>query len=501
MRKLFLIVLFILGFSTQSFAEADVEFILDVSGSMVEKLNGAAQIDLAKKAVLDSLAEINPKQLVALRVYGHRIDKSQKEESCKDTELLIPFKQLDAKEFNTKVSSLSPKGWTPIAYSLQESRNDLLDVGLGREVERVIILMTDGEETCGGNPLEVLKKLKDEGFKLKVHTVGFNVNEVARKQLKEIADFTGGKYFDAKNAEQLKKSFKEATKETAQLLEKTKVSYGTEIRGGDSYEKAVPLELDKEYKLDHHQKLHDYDYFYLDLKKAERLNITLKTREKGVDIEDDGSIRETNHPYAGLELHAPSYDKQKDINIIGGAHKTETIAYSPKETGRYYILLGSVYEPMNKDHMSFIVSVERKGDLGTTNDAGDTIDSAMPVEIKRYEKNYLGENDDLDIFSFQAKAADVYLFGVIPNSKASRHIDLRVYNEFKESLFSGSSAVDSGIKSTDVKISEDGTYYVEVGYDDEAPVEYSLILKKKAVEETSSKTEPTTEEQQPKEGQ
>ncbi len=496
MRKSFLIILVLLSFSSQSFAEADVEFILDVSGSMVEKLNGTAQIDLAKKALLDSLVEINPKQLVALRVYGHRIDKSKKDESCKDTELLIPFKQLDTKEFNTKVSALTPKGWTPIAYSLQESRNDLLDVGLAREVEKVIILMTDGEETCGGDPLAVLKQLKDEGFKLKVHTVGFNVNEVARKQLKEIADFTGGKYFDAKNAEQLKKSFKEATKESAQLLEKTKISYGTEIRGGDSYEKAVPLELDKEYKLDHHQKVGDYDYFYLDLKKAERLNITLKTREKGIDIEDDGSVRETNHPYAGLELHDPTYDKQKDINIIGGAHKTESITYSPKETGRYYILLGNTYEAMNKDHMSFIISVERKGDLGTTNDAGDTIDSAMPVEIKRYEKNYLGENDNLDIFSFPAKTNEVYLFGIIPNSKARSPIDLRVYNEFKESLFSGSSAVDSGIKSTAVKIPEDGTYYLEVGYDNDNSVEYSLILKKKAVEETSSSPKQTEEEQQ-----
>ncbi len=476
----FFIALLALNFvASVAFADGDIEFILDISGSMQQKLNGESQIDSARAATLNALNEIKINQLVALRVYGHRVDQSKKEESCKDTELLIPFKQLDKQEFSAKIQDLTPRGYTPIAYSLEQSRNDLIDVGMGREAERVIILMTDGEETCGGDPIAVLKKLREEGFRLKVFTVGFNVNDIARKQLKDIADFSGGKYFDAKNGLELKNALSEATKETVVLLEKKKSTYGSEIRGGDSYETAKPIETDKEYRLDHHQKVNDYDYFFLDGVKGDEFTITLTTFEKGIFLKADGKAQENESPYAGLELHEATRSKVKAINIIGGRSKAETIVYRPKEAARFYLLVGNIYEAMHKDQVTFKIAKTHKGDLGTDNDAGDDPQTALPISAQRYATSIIGDVDEFDTFSLDAKKGEKYVFGVIPNNKQTGGFAIRCYDEFKQNILTAFAASDSGLKSDEIEIPEDGTYYLEIRYQNDNPMDYALIVKKK----------------------
>ncbi len=471
---------------TTAQAQADVEFILDVSGSMEQKLNGEVQLDSARKALLGALENINEKQLVAVRVYGHRIDKGKKDESCKDTELLIPFSKLNRAQISSAISSLSPRGYTPIAYSLEQSRNDLLDVGVGREVERVIILLTDGEETCGGDPIAVLKKLQDEGFKLTVFTVGFNVNDVARNQLKEIATFTGGKYFDAKNAAELNSSLKEATKASAVLLEKKKSTYGAAVRGGDSYETAAQIETGKELKLDHHQKKNDFDYFYVDLKVGDEVNFSLNTLEKGIQIRPDGTELENVNPYAGLQLHDSNRSRVKELVIIGGPSHQEKASYRPAAAGRYYILVGNIYEFQHKDQVTFRIEVVKKGDADTDQDAGSSMQGAMKIQAGRYEKNFIGEPDSMDVFAIEAKMGEKYTFGVIPNNTNTGAFSLRLTDEFKQQLYQGMSASNSGLKSEEVVISEDGTFFLELQYLSVEPMEYTLVIKKKEAAQNSA---------------
>ena len=460
-------------------AATDVEFILDISGSMQQKLNGEPQIESARKAMVTALDEIQPDQLVALRVYAHRVDQSKKEESCKDTELLIPFKKLDKNEFRSKIAGLTPKGYTPIAYSLQESRNDLLDVGMGREAERVIILMTDGEETCGGDAVGVLKQLKAEGFKLTVYTVGFNVNEVARKQLQDIATFTGGKYFDAKDGVELNKALRAAAKETVVLDEKKKSIYGNPIRGGDSYETAVPMDFDKEYHLDHHQKQNDFDYFSIDVKRGEVVTFALNTLARGVAINTDGRVEETANPYAALQLHDGKRNKIKEIDIIGSPSKLETLTFQPRDDGKYYVLLGSTYAPMHKDFVTFKATKEVKGDLGTDKDAGGSFETALPVEAKRYAKNSIGDADDLDMFSIEAKKGERFVIGIIPDANQKSYFSLRLLDDFKQKLYDKSSASDAGLKSEEIEIPDDGTFYIELSYHADSTMDYTLVVKKK----------------------
>jgi Ca-activated chloride channel family protein len=56
-------------------------------------------------------------------------------------------------------------------------------------------VVSDGKETCQGDPVVAARALAAKGTT--VHTVGFVVDTAARGQLQAIARATGGTYFDA----------------------------------------------------------------------------------------------------------------------------------------------------------------------------------------------------------------------------------------------------------------------------------------------------------------
>jgi len=58
--------------------------------------------------------------------------------------------------------------------------------------ERSIILITDGADTCDGDPVAVIRELQRRGFKTVVHTIGLNLTPGAREQLGGIAAVGGG---------------------------------------------------------------------------------------------------------------------------------------------------------------------------------------------------------------------------------------------------------------------------------------------------------------------
>lgn len=474
--KVFLIVVTLFVFvpaSAQS--KTDIEFILDVSGSMRKVSDGEAQIDSARKALTNAIADIPDGTQVALRVYGHRVEQTNKAESCKDSELVQPFSPINRDQIKTKIATFNPKGYTPISYSLEKAKEDF---GVEREADKVIILLSDGEETCGGDPVAVLKKLQEEGFKVVVHTVGFNVDAATRKQLEDISNATSGTYYDAKGSKGLNDALKEATKASL-VIEKEKTTYGNEIRGGNSYETAVSIEFDKEYKLDHHQKKNDYDYFSINLSLGQELNIKLQTLEKGVSLYG-GNVQENQNPYAAIELHGQERNKIKGINIIGDEHSVKTLIFSPPKEGKYYLLVGSTYADMNKDHVTFTLTSTTRGDLGLDKDSGDTLKSALAMETKRYSENYIGGGDKRDIFSFSAKKGENYFVGIIPNEEMGTYFKIAVFDDYKQKLTSKMSGSNQGIKTDTFQIPNDGTYYVEIelGVLTGKSISYTLELKK-----------------------
>ena len=105
----------------------------------------------------------------------------------------------------TTVDGAKAQGYTPIAYSLEQAANDFP----ADAKERVIVLVSDGKETCKGDPVVAAKALAGKG--ITVHTVGFIVDTAARGQLQAIARATGGTYFDAPVGPELPDTLKSAS--------------------------------------------------------------------------------------------------------------------------------------------------------------------------------------------------------------------------------------------------------------------------------------------------
>ena len=105
---------------------------------------------------------------------------------------------------------------------------------------KVIILVTDGEETCDGNPEEVIQKLQDKGFDVTPNIVGFAIDDAALEaQFKSWADLGGGRYFSANSQEGLGESLKEALQIPYAIYDSTGTLVTEGVVGGE------PLELEQ----------------------------------------------------------------------------------------------------------------------------------------------------------------------------------------------------------------------------------------------------------------
>ncbi|MBC8095576.1 MAG: VWA domain-containing protein [Akkermansiaceae bacterium] len=170
--------------------------IFDASGSMREKLDQRRKIDVMKQVIPQIVDSLPPQQEVAFRIYGHRFN-SQEPAARTDSELVFPLARVDKEKLKATILTLSPRGTTPIAFSLQQLPQDFANV----PGEKTIVLVTDGREEAGGDPVKVVGDLLASGFKFKLNVVGFALGDrESKQQMQTIAEMTGGKFYDAASA-------------------------------------------------------------------------------------------------------------------------------------------------------------------------------------------------------------------------------------------------------------------------------------------------------------
>jgi Ca-activated chloride channel family protein len=175
-----------------------VLLILDFSDSMIAKVpSGEMRIDVARHAVEEVVNVFPPEAHLALRVYGSETAFSYRD--CRDTRLLVPFAAAgeNKQAILDAIYAVRPKGMTPIANALTEARSDFM----GDTEDRVIVVVSDGRETCDNNPCAAASALARDGFV--IHTVGLVVDRNAALQLKCLSTVSGGMYLDVPNALEL----------------------------------------------------------------------------------------------------------------------------------------------------------------------------------------------------------------------------------------------------------------------------------------------------------
>ena len=206
--------------TAEAVGDRSVALVLDASGSMKAALSdGKARIDAAKAAVMQLLTTLAPETRLAFRAYGHQSPTAKKD--CKDTSLLTPFGVVSANKavVAEQARGLQPQGYTPITYALTLAARDL---GAEEATSRVVVLVSDGKETCEADPCAAAKALAEADAKLIVHTVGIGADTVTRSQLQCIARVARGSYFDANNAVELATSLGKAAEKGASNEEPVK---------------------------------------------------------------------------------------------------------------------------------------------------------------------------------------------------------------------------------------------------------------------------------------
>jgi 6-phosphogluconolactonase (cycloisomerase 2 family)/Mg-chelatase subunit ChlD len=188
-------------------APLQVALILDASNSMWGQIEGERKIDLAKKALTSLIKDLPSTSQVSLRVYGHQHPRELKD--CQDSTLLVPFGPLDKTKLIEKVQAITPRGMTPLAYSLKQVLNDLGNA----PGEKLVILVSDGMESCGGDPVAAVKALSAQGVNMRIEVMGLAIADTATKrQLSAIANLTRGRYHPAKDEPELKAALADAAR-------------------------------------------------------------------------------------------------------------------------------------------------------------------------------------------------------------------------------------------------------------------------------------------------
>jgi hypothetical protein len=176
-----------------------VEIVVDASRSMWGRMGGEPKMAVAK-GILEDVSHWFPEDLdLALRAYGSTSPSDNND--CADSALLVPFGEENREPIRQAIAGLRPLGQTPIAYALNQAARDFGAL----QNDRALVLVTDGIESCGGDPVEAARDLREQG--IMVHLIGFGLGNAADEDaasLHAVAAASGGRYVTAGSAEELK---------------------------------------------------------------------------------------------------------------------------------------------------------------------------------------------------------------------------------------------------------------------------------------------------------
>lgn len=180
--------------------------VLDASGSMWAPIGGRARIEVAREALGELLKGWDPKVEVGLMAYGHR-----RKNDCSDIEVLSPAGPVDAAKLSAIAGRITPQGMTPLSAAVKQAAESLRYT----EQRATVILISDGIETCKADPCGLGAELKKLGVDFRAHVIGFAVQRQDEGGLRCLASATGGKYFSAGDAAQLREALRAAQQEAA----------------------------------------------------------------------------------------------------------------------------------------------------------------------------------------------------------------------------------------------------------------------------------------------
>jgi hypothetical protein len=428
-------------------AVSNLIIILDCSKSMCERTKDGEEKLASAKDTLNGLLDELPEGLnTGMIAYGH-----SRGGDCGDIELVFPCEALNKDavgQMKSVIQDFKPLGMTPIAGSLEMAGGTLR----GINGDSGIILISDGVETCGGDPVTVAGEIgRRYHIKVYVDVIGFDVYPAEQRQLEAIARAGGGRYYNASTASELKLAAKKAIEERkviappkevipepapipkkeAPYLDRGEIDRGGQpVRGGKYYDDAVEIQPGK-YHIDHKLRENEYDYFKIKVKSGQRLNCSILT----TDISQ----------YAGLQIH--SFDRKSISSIRTMNYNQLKTTFAEffdlqQETEDVYVVVGSDITKVGED-VVYEISLQDHFDADSPADAGNVFDKALEITRGKYETNWLPLND-VDMYKVSLKKDEELSIKIIPDN-CPRRFCLSVTNEDRETLAKAENKEDGSV--------------------------------------------------------
>jgi Ca-activated chloride channel homolog len=199
----------------------DAMIVFDASGSMAGNVDSGIattipRIDEVRSALAEVLPAVTRTRRVGLITYGPGPYLQ-----CNVQLQLKPMANA-ASAIMSDVDALSPAGKTPLTEAVEQAA-EVLDF---RTKPGVVVVLTDGEETCGGAPCDVGKMLHAEAAQLTVHVITYRLKNIywtgeqSVLDTKCLAEQNNGLFISADNKQELVSAF-EKTLGCPMLSERT----------------------------------------------------------------------------------------------------------------------------------------------------------------------------------------------------------------------------------------------------------------------------------------
>jgi Mg-chelatase subunit ChlD len=201
-----------------------IELVVDTSGSMRKRLGSRTRIELAREVLTQLVRDDLPADArVALRRFPPRSDP------C-GSDLLVPLSTLDPESMQATIDRLDApsEARTPLAAAIAAAALDLADV----EGRRLIVVVSDGKESCKGDPLAEVERLRAEGIDVTLNIVGLALDRASRRGIARLAETGGGAYFDARDGEALGEALRAALGASVEVRDAEGAVVGRSTVGG-----------------------------------------------------------------------------------------------------------------------------------------------------------------------------------------------------------------------------------------------------------------------------
>lgn len=173
----------------------EVLVVVDGSGSMKEGFPGASsRIGAAREAVARVVRSLHHDVVTGLVSFT----------DCTETTTPRKYGYRDRSGLLARIRGIAPSRGTSLANSIRRAGNAAKSVG-----PATVVVVSDGEDTCGGDPCAAARALKARKPLLKVNVIDLSGGRSPVLQC--VADAAGGRVFAPADAEQMGREMQAAT--------------------------------------------------------------------------------------------------------------------------------------------------------------------------------------------------------------------------------------------------------------------------------------------------